>query len=112
MVVELRVGALSVDEGEMLVGIPEYDVPIPLTGAVSLPEIALFKRGERKGVAKLAATGYSAEDGRLIDSSGPRFGFSHETEWVILLFFSWSTSDLVPEEEQESPFRIEAPTLP
>lgn len=96
-VVELRGGALSIDERETLVGIPAFDVPIPLAGALGFPEIALFKEKERKGVAKIAATSYGAADGGLIDSTGPQFGYSHEEEWLVLLF-SWRDSD-VPREE-------------
>lgn len=98
-VVEVRAGALSIDESETLVGIPSYDVPVPLaSGPIKLPEIALYKKKERKGVAKIAATSYGAADGRLIDSSDPQFGYSHKKEYRVLLFFSWRSSDL-PQEE-------------
>lgn len=93
-IVELRAGALSIDESETLVGLRSFDVPIPLAGNFTLPEIALFKRTERKGVARFAATSYGAEDGQLVDSAAPQSGFSHKKEWVFLLFLSWWTSDL------------------
>jgi hypothetical protein len=101
-VVEIRSGALSIDENSVLVGIPQMDIPIPLAGSsFSFPEIALFKKEERKGVAKFAAAGYGAEDGMLADASAPQYGFSHETEWIVLLFISWRTSDLLPESARE-----------
>lgn len=93
-IVELRAGALSIDESETLVGIQSFEVPIPLAGPLTLPEIALFKRTERKGVARFAATSYGAKDGRLVDSSEPRSGYSHKMEWIVLLFVSWWTDDL------------------
>jgi len=99
-VVELRAGALSIDESETLVGLRSFDVPIPLAGAFTLPEIALFKRTERKGVARFAATGYDAKDGRMIDSSDPKSGFSHKKEWTVLLFITWWTDDL-PDEDKD-----------
>jgi len=99
-VVEVRAGALSIDEQRMLVGIPSWDVPVPLAGGpLTLPEIALYGEEERIGVAKLAATGYAAADGKLIDSTGPQFGYAHDSEKTVLLFFSWRSTD-VPEEKK------------
>lgn len=98
-VVEVRAGALSIDEQQMLVGIPSWDVPVPLAGgAFKVPEVAFYKEKERVGVAKLAATSYAVADGKLIDSTGPQFGYAHETEKTVLLFLSWRTTDL-PEEK-------------
>ncbi|ABS62382.1 hypothetical protein Plav_0759 [Parvibaculum lavamentivorans DS-1] len=98
MIVELRSGALSIDENSLIVGIPQLDVPIPLAGSLGVPEIALFKRARRQGVAKFAATGYDAETGKLISSSASDFGFSQQTEFDALFFISWTTSDVMPEE--------------
>jgi hypothetical protein len=95
-IVAIRSGALSVNDDRTLVGLPGFGVPLPLSGTVNVPEVALFKKEEQQGVAKLAATGYDARTGALIDSTGPQFGFSHKTEWVALLFLTWSTDDLVP----------------
>ncbi|MGE5146759.1 MAG: DUF6655 family protein [Candidatus Eiseniibacteriota bacterium] len=100
-VVEIRSGALSIDEDSILVGIPKMQIPIPLAGSFSFPEIALFKKEQRKGVAKFAAAGYGAKDGQFADASAPRYGFSHETEWVVLLFISWKTDDILPEDARE-----------
>lgn len=98
-VVELRIGALSIDDEQFLVGIPSWDVPIPLTGELKLPELSLYKEEERRGVAKLAAISYAVADGRLIDTSGPQFGFARENEKTVLLFLSWRSNDL-PAESQ------------
>lgn len=98
MVVELRSGALSIDENALIVGIPKMDVPIPLAGSLGLPEIAIFKRDRREGVAKFAATGYDAKTGALISSSASDFGFSQQTEFAALFVLSWSTSDVMPED--------------
>ncbi len=99
-VVEVRAGALSIDEQKMLIGIPSWDVPVPLSGgAVKIPEIALYGEEERVGIAKLAATSYAVADGKLIDSTGPQFGYAHEIEKTVLLFVTWRTTDL-PEEKE------------
>jgi hypothetical protein len=102
VVVELRAGALSIDENKILLGIPETGVPIPLSGDLSLPEVALFKKDTRRGVAKFAAVAYDAKDGRFIAASEPQFGYSHETDWVVLLFFGWTTTDVTPAGEEDT----------
>jgi hypothetical protein len=98
MVVEARSGSLSINQHALLVGLPAVPIPIPLAGTVTTPEIALFKRSEEQGIAKFATTAYDAKDGTLKDSSGAAYGFSHQTEWVVLLFISWTRSDLIPED--------------
>ena len=96
-IVTLASGALSTDEKALLIGIPALQVPFfPIGTSVSVPEIALFKSAQDKGVAKFVATGYDARTGKLIATSDPQFGMSHQTNHTVLLFFSWQTGDLVP----------------
>ena len=103
VVVEIRSGALSINKSENLIGIPSVPIPIPLTGApLTTPEIALFKDEKQQGVAKFAMTAYGAKDGALRASSGPVYGFSHRTKWVVLLFISWTTQDILPEDQEPS----------
>jgi hypothetical protein len=109
MIVEIRAGALSIDQEKILLGIPEISVPIPLAGTLGIPEIALFKKDERRGVAKFAALGYSAKDGTFAGATEPQYGFSHQTDYVALLFFSWNTEDVVPEAEKGPLFGITQP---
>lgn len=106
-VVEIRSGALSIDEKRVLIGIPEFDIPIPLTAALTFPEIALFKKAERKGVAKFAGVGYDAKEGTLTDAAEAEVGYSRETRWVVLLFISWETSDYLPEDQREPLFDVQ-----
>lgn len=102
-IVEARIGALSIDERQRLVGIPSTPLPIPLAGELTTPEIAFFKKHQWKGIAKLAVTAYDAKSGILIDSSGPQFGASDKTDWVFLLFISATTDSLRPEEGDPEP---------
>lgn len=100
-VVEIRAGALSVDEDTTLIGIPSFNVPIPLAGTpLKFPEIALYKKYRRLGVAKFAMTGYDAKQGGFESSSGPEYGYSHRTKWTVLLFISWTKDDLIPESQR------------
>jgi hypothetical protein len=110
VVVEIRSGALSMDESNFLIGSPQFDIPIPATASITFPEIALFKRAERKGVAKFAGVGYDAKDGKLLGVSEPQFGFSHERRYVLLLFFAWERRDFIPEDDRLVP--LSASDLP
>ncbi|MBN9495727.1 MAG: hypothetical protein J0H39_03135 [Alphaproteobacteria bacterium] len=108
-VVEIRAGALSMDDGHTLVGIPAFDIPIPLAGSsVKFPEIALFKRARRQGVAQFAATGYDAKTGAYRGSTGPQSGVANELEWTMLLFITWSRSDV---EVKDDSALIERPEI-
>ena len=101
-IVEVRAGALSIDDKKTVVGTDTFNLPVPFAGeAVTVPQIALYADKERLGVAKLAAIGYRTSDGRLIDASGPHFGYAHENEQVVFFAFSWRTSDL-PREDRSS----------
>jgi hypothetical protein len=106
-VVEVRAGALSIDDRQTLVGIDTFDAPVPFAGqAAKIPQIALYKDRVRQGVVKIAAFGYNTSDGKLIDTTDPRFGYSHQYERTVLFFFTWRTSDL-PEEKNSSLLDLE-----
>jgi hypothetical protein len=92
-IIEIRAGALSIDEHELLVGIPSVDIPIPLAGDLGTPEIALYKSEAREGIAKFAATAYDAKDGRFLGESTPPLGRSRIRKRVIL-FVSWTEDDV------------------
>jgi hypothetical protein len=97
VVVEPRSGALSIEEESVLVGLPAWDIPVPFAAAAfRTPELALFKRERREGVAKLAVTAYAVEGGSLAGSSGPSVGIAHTTRRVVL-FVGWTTEDIPPD---------------
>jgi len=96
-VVQVSSGALSTDQKSLLIGLPQLTVPyIPVGNSVTVPEIALFKQAEEKGVAKFVATGYDAKTGKLLATTDARYGFSHNTNHTVLLFFSWASGDVIP----------------
>lgn len=102
LVLEPRVGAISIDRGETLVGTPHFGIPIPLAGDLPFPELALYKRDTQQGVIKVAATSYDSKTGKLIQDLSPVYGFSHRSEWVALLLFSWTRNDLMPDPAKET----------
>ena len=106
-VVEVRAGALSLDDKQTLVGIDAFNAPVPFAGqAVRIPQIALYKNRVRQGVVKIAAFGYSASDGKLIDITGPQYGYAHQYERTLLFFFTWRSTDL-PEEKNPNLFNVD-----
>ena len=96
VIVTVSSGALSTDENSLLIGIPQLTVP----------EIALFKSAQDKGVAKFVATGYDAQTGKMITTTDPQYGFSHQTNHTVLLFFSWQTGDLVAPDVDENSLSV------
>jgi hypothetical protein len=70
-VVEARVGAVGTDRHTLLLGTPQLSVPAIVPGVpTSIPEIALYKRSDQKGVAKLAVFAYNRVTGRAVWQSG------------------------------------------
>lgn len=96
IIIEARAGALSIDEDKFLIGIPAFELPIPLVGAVKTPEVAFFKRAEQQGIAKVGVMAYDAKEGKLIDSVPPTYGYSYRRSWVVLLLFGWTNQDIEP----------------
>jgi hypothetical protein len=104
VVVEVRAGALSIDDHETLIGIPSINVPMPLTGTLTTPKIALYDKTTRLGVAKFAATGINARTGALVASSAPQYGYAHKARHIVLLFFGWGNDDLIPKPHRDPDF--------
>jgi hypothetical protein len=97
VVVELRSGAQSIDHDGHLVGLPGFSGPVPLAGTMSVPEIALYKRDQRSGIAKVALTFLNRADGSLAAPSERAVGRVDRTGWTALLFFAWEKDELPPE---------------
>jgi hypothetical protein len=103
VIVELRTGGQSVDHNSLFVGIPSISIPIPpyFTAPVTTPELALFKRDRKTGIAKLAIVAYGKSSGALAGASSASFGASNHTEYTVLLLFDWIHSDIEPKELQD-----------
>jgi hypothetical protein len=102
IIVELRTGGQSVDHNSLFVGIPSITVPIPptFTAPFTTPELALFKRDRKTGVAKLEIVAYRRGSGAFTGASGASVGASNHTEYTLLLLFDWIKSNIEPKELQ------------
>lgn len=71
-VVEVRSGAVGTDRHSLLVGTPAVTVPTIMPGipGASIPELALVKKNDQRGVAKIAVFAYNRITGRAYWQSG------------------------------------------
>lgn len=71
IVVEARSGAVGTDRHSLLFGSPQMSIPAVVPGQpTQIPEIALVKKTDMKGVAKLAVFAYHRETGMALWQSG------------------------------------------
>ena len=98
LIVELRNGAQGIDHHTLLIGIPSLPIPIPLAGTLQTPEVALYKHDKQHGISKIAMSIYSAKTGGIAGTVTPTYGNSVDTEWTVLLLFSWDTLNIMPDE--------------
>lgn len=69
-VVEARAGVVGTDRHDLLVGLPESSFGAGIPGMpAALPEIALYKKTNQLGVAKIGLFAYSRTEGNLVWSS-------------------------------------------
>lgn len=67
VVVEIRLGALSIDNMQRIVGIPRLTLPITSTfTTVTIPELSAYSRRDRTGVAEFSAFAYDTKTGKPI----------------------------------------------
>jgi len=96
LIVEARAGALSINGERTLVGLPGFDIPVPLSSQLSVPEIALLSRDTRRGIAKIGLTAYWRESGALADREPPTIGVSGYDDWSVLGLGWRDGDDFVP----------------
>ncbi len=70
-VVELRVGAIGTDRHSVMLGTPAVSLPSVVPGLpTSIPEIALVKKSDQRGIAKIGVFAYNRITGRAVWQSG------------------------------------------
>jgi hypothetical protein len=84
-VLDVRTGGLGTDRHGMLIGTPAVQLPSVVPGLpTNLPEIALVKKNEQRGVAKVAVFAYSRITGRALWQSGTAEAESRLNDtWVL-----------------------------
>lgn len=70
-VLEARAGSVGTDRSQLLIGVPQMNMPVSVPGAPSsIPEIPLAKRTDQNGVAKVAVFAYNRLTGERVWQSG------------------------------------------
>ena len=70
-IVEIRSGGIGTDRHSVLVGTPALQLPSVMPGMpTNIPEIALVKKNDQRGVAKIALFAYNRHTGRAVWQSG------------------------------------------
>ncbi len=83
LVVEARAGAIGTDRNDLLFGIPATSVEVAGNGT-SIPEMALFKRTDQRGVAEVNLFAYERSSGRAVWQSGlARTNSNTRDRWMM-----------------------------
>lgn len=66
VIIQARSGGLSIDGSDSLIGVPNLILPIPFSGPLPIPELALYKTQKQHYIAKIALLAYSTHPQRQI----------------------------------------------
>lgn len=91
-----RVHYFAIDDSNFLLGIPSIPLVVPTVGAVSTPELALFRRAANRGRARFSMHFIDSESRALVADLPPSAAESAYTRWTILFFLTFRTTDLEP----------------
>lgn len=94
-IIEIRLGALSVDQSKTVLGIPSITLP----GTITLPEASVYSSTENQAVAKFSAFAYDSKSGTMIASTDPAYGLSGEQSYRAMSLFSWRTTPQYPDSQ-------------
>jgi hypothetical protein len=94
VVLQVASGALSVDTGDFLIGLPQITIPIPFGGqGLTLPEVAIFKIQSRVGKAKLLFNALDATTGAQVAPLPLAYGTAMRRFWWLLMAGPFDASD-------------------
>jgi hypothetical protein len=83
VVVEARAGAIGTDRNDLLFGIPATSVEVAGNGT-AIPEMAIFKRTDQRGVAEVNLFAYERASGRPVWQSGiARINSNTRDRWMF-----------------------------
>jgi len=83
VIVEARAGAIGTDRSDLVLGMPGTTVSIK-GNEFTMPDVAIAKRSEQRGVAKLSLHAYDRQSGRAVWQSGMENMASHVRDrWLF-----------------------------
>ena len=97
VVVELRMGALSLDRMNRVLGIPRLTLPVSSElNTATIPELSLYSRRDSQGVAEFSAFAYDAKSGAPIALAGRFAGVTRIRSHTLFMIFSWGQRQVSP----------------
>ena len=98
-VFELRAGALSLEQMRRVFGLPDMRVPINDTfNVVSIPELSIYSRRDRVGVAEFSGFLYDPKTGASLGAVLPMTGEFRIRSHKLLMIVAWGQQSLSPGE--------------
>ena len=98
-VLELRAGALSLEQMRRVFGVPEMRVPINDSfNVVSIPELSVYSRRDRVGVAEFSAFLYEPKTGAPLGVVLPMTGQFRIRSHKLLMIVAWGQQSVDPGE--------------
>lgn len=98
-VFELRIGALSLEQMRRVFGLPPMAVPINENlNVVSLPELSVYSRRDRVGVAEFSGFLYDGRTGAPLGAISPLIGDYRIRSHKLLMMLSWGQQQAQPGE--------------
>ena len=96
---ELRAGAMGLEQMRRVVGLPDMRVPINETfNVVSIPELSIYSRRDRIGVAEFSGFLYDGKTGAPLGAVTPMIGEYRIRSHKLLMIISWGQQQAVPGE--------------
>ena len=96
-VFELRAGALSLEQMRRVVGLPAVTVPVNESlNVVSIPELSLYSRRDRVGVAEFTGFLYDSKTGAPLGAVAPMIGEYRIRSHKVLMVIAWGQQSANP----------------
>ncbi len=98
-VLELRAGTLSLEQMRRVFGVPEMRVPINDSfNVVSIPELSVYSRRDRVGVAEFSGFLYEPKTGAPLGAIMPMTGEFRIRSHKLLMIVAWGQQRVDPGE--------------
>jgi hypothetical protein len=96
-VFEIRAGALSLEQMRRVFGVPDMRVPVSESfNVVSIPELSVYSRRDRVGVAEFSGFLYEPKTGAPLGAVTPMTGQFRIRSHKLLMIASWGQQRLSP----------------
>lgn len=99
VIFEVRSGTLSLEQMRRVFGLPEMRLPISDSlNVVSIPELSLYSRRDRIGVAEFSGFVYDAHTGLALGAITPMIGEYRIRSHKVLMMVTWGQQNARPGE--------------